>query len=572
MPRGGVFEATLFGQIDILYPRWYTRCQPRLLVVTDSSLSFEPASFFGLSRFVQAISQSPLAPLITLAHRGAHAPTVNIYNTNYPVLVNFKFDPAATAVTVANYDQIWMFGFDTGTLPAVEAKKIADFMNAGGGVFATGDHKTLGKAMGGQLPRIRHMRDWSNVTMGLEGNQTARDRIDTVVDPGSNATYEFDDQGDEFPQRIYPNYDVTFSSGVWTATLHALLRMPGAALNRTNATGFTNDIDCMPDHPHESVCFEVSGSVNAPAYNGTYNEAGIGNFQEFPNAASGGGRVGSRIIAYAVSGGRSVYNNGWKPPVNPRMFGIISAFDGHAASPYLGQTSRPGRIVCDSTWHHFVNVNIDGTSTGHTGLGSNSGLNFVPSAKLLKIYQYYRNALDWLQPQARIWCWWYPHLVWLRFHPALIEELVEVGGFKEPREFQALGRDALRILDEAYGSGRTADALATALRLDPATARLVDSPDAAAAIGADEAGGSIFTAHLVGKALAFVAQAIPADRPDQLEKAVKGQHERLERELPRIFAQAAGEAIADQIGQAEGRLRALIQLRSPPVKGGGKQG
>ena len=36
--------------------------------------------------------------------------------------------------------------------------------------------------------------------------------FDTVVDPGANGLYEFEDQSDAIPQRIYPNYDVCWSS------------------------------------------------------------------------------------------------------------------------------------------------------------------------------------------------------------------------------------------------------------------------------------------------------------------------------------------------------------------------
>lgn len=547
---------------------WFVRCRPRILVVTDGALSYHetgPTAHFGLSRFVQAISQSSLQPVITLAHRGASPSPMSIYGASYPVLANFKFDTAATAVTVANYDQIWMFGFDGGNLPAPEIQKIANFMNAGGGVFATGDHASLGRAMGGQLPRVRHMREWFSVPMGGEGGPIARDRIDTVVDPGIGGVYEFDDQADDIPQRIYPNYDVTWNVGVWTATLHPLLRLPGAPLNRTDNSGFVLDIDVLPDHPHESVCYEVSPASKAAELNGSYNVPGVTSFQEFPNAASGPGRIGSKIVAFGVSGGRSVQNGMWKPPVNPRMFGIVSAFDGHSAAPYSG-TARPGRIVCDSTWHHFVNINLDGTNSGRNGLGLGSGANFMPSIHLQKIYHYYKNVVDWLMPANRIWCWLWIHWVWLRYHPRLIEELVEVRRFTDPSDFEGLGRDALRVIDSAYGTGRAADAIATALRIDPATAQLADNVEAASALseGADR-----FVAFIAGKALAYVAETIPHDNPAEAEKLVGGErHERFEQALAKVVSQAAAEGLALRIERSENRLRCLTALRSVrPSKG-----
>lgn len=563
MPGAQILDKLVFDNVFLKYfwP-WFVRCRPRILVVTDGALNYYETGFpahFGLTRFVQAISQSSLQPLITLAHRSGSPSPVSIYGTSYPVLTAFKFDTAATAVTVANYDEIWMFGFDGGNLPAAEVQKIADFMNAGGGVFATGDHASLGQAMGGQLPRVRHMREWSSIPMGSETGPIARDRIDTIVDPGVGGVYDFDDQSDEIPQRIYPNYDVAWNVGTWTATLHPLLRLPGAPLNRTDSSGFVLDIDVLPDHAHESVCYEVSPTSKAAALNGAYNVAGVGSFQEFPSAASGPGRIGSKIVAFGVSGGRSVQNGVWKPPVNPRMFGIISAFDGHAGAPYAG-TARPGRIVCDSTWHHFVNINLDGTNSGRNALGLGSGVNFLPSIHLQKIYQYYKNIVDWLMPANRIWCWFWIHWVWLRFHPRLIEELVEVRKFKDPSDFEGLGRDALRVLDTAYGTGRGADAIATALRLDPATAPMADNVEAASALA--EAGDR-FVAFIAGKALAYVAQAIPHDDPVQAEKLAGGErHERFEQALAKVVSQAAAEGLAIQAQRAETRLRSLVSLRS----------
>jgi hypothetical protein len=572
-----------FGVGDVFFDwvlPWFVRCRPRILIVTDGALNYQasgPIAHFGLTRLVQAISQSTLQPIITLAHRGFSASPVNVYGPSFPVLTNFNFNTAATAITIANYDQIWMFGFDSGALPAAEVKRIADFMNAGGGVFSTGDHATLGRAMGGQLPRIRHMREWVSIPMGAEPQPVAvnapdpRNRIDTVVDPGLNQLYEFEDQSDEIPQRIYPNYDVTWpTSTSWSATLHALLRLPGAVINRTDNTGFVNDIDVLPDHPHESVCYAISATANPIAFNGMYNVASVGTFQEFPNAASGTGRIGSKIVAYGVSGGRSVLNNVWKPPVNPRMFGIISAFDGHAAAPYAPLTTRPGRIVCDSTWHHFVNINLDGTNTSNpprNGLGFGSGVNFMPSIPLQKIYNYYRNIVDWLQPANRILCWVLPHFLWLRFHPAMIEELVDVPRFKEPRDFEGLGLEAMRLIDSAYGAGTAADSLVAALRLDPATAAIADSPEAAAAMTGPDRDGNLFFAFIAGKALAYVADAIPPDRPDQLEKLVGGdRHERLEQALAQTVTKAAGEALGIQLERTEARLRTLTTLKTPRTK------
>ncbi len=89
-------------------------------------------------------------------------------NADFP---DFNF---ATSTNLLDFDVIWMIGDgglnDTQVPPIVEGTKppldaaqldaIANFMEQGGGVFAVGDHYSLGSAMCGQIPRVRVMRSW----------------------------------------------------------------------------------------------------------------------------------------------------------------------------------------------------------------------------------------------------------------------------------------------------------------------------------------------------------------------------------------------------------------------------
>ena len=69
--------------------------------------------------------------------------------------------------------------------------------------------------------------------------------------------------------------------------------------------------------------------------------------------------------------------------------------------------------MCDATWHHFININIninlDGTDAvaapgnDRNGL-RDSALNFTEDFH--QIAQYYRNVLDWPVPSNRRWCRW----------------------------------------------------------------------------------------------------------------------------------------------------------------------
>jgi hypothetical protein len=550
----------------------------RILIVADGRLNFSTGPF-GLSRCIAALLDHSPRPLITLAHRterpepGEAARTVaRIAGVDLVLFREFSFHDAAPAVTIGNYDQIWLFGILQGepaqALSSDEVATLCAFMNAGGGVFATGDHLNLGRAMGGELPRIRHMRDWSSIPMGAEGRPRAydpRNRIDTVIDPGANGLYQFDDQSDAVPQRIYPNYEVQWPERDrerfnWTAKIHPLLSL-GEAATRNDSTGFTNDMDVLPDHAHESVCLEVSPTANAEALNGRYTLHGQ-DFDEFPSSADGVGRVGSTIVAYAVSGGRSVAQGApWKPPVYPRMFGVISAFDGHSAQPYSG-INRPGRIVCDSTWHHFVNINIDGTGNSEDfgGLGKWVGDVWTPSADCLKIFEYYRNILKYLAPPEQQGRWLYYELLAIRFHPQMIEELMTLPAQDDAPAIENLGLAAIALLDRSHGRGTAVEAVRSALRLDASAHPLADLREGVLSGGDGLGRADWLAAYSLGKTLVDLAQEYSVDEPERFSHAMSVEQAPREKAAMRSLASAAVESVRLQALNLTERLERLSAL------------
>ncbi len=561
-------------------PWWFRKCKPRILVVTDGGLNYRSNSGFGLSRFIEAIahhSSSTLKPQVTLAHRNGHITPITIANVSYDVATGFNFANATPAVTLSHYDQVWLFGVSGSPISNAEVQVLSDFMNSGGGVFATGDHAALGSGMGARLPRIRHMREWNAVPMGLEALPLALERIDTVTNPGPDGAYQFEDQSDDIPQRIFPNYSVTGPGfGNWTATIHPVLRLPGAMATRDTsaanfATGsglqhnshfFSNDMDCLPDHPHESECYEVSTTTNANELNGTFNLAGL-NFAEFPAKASGGGKVGSEILAFAVSGGRTVWNGAWKPPVRPRMFGAMSGFDGHLANPLPGKAARPGRIMCDATWHHFVNVNLDGIGSSRQGLGSWAGNVFSPSPALLKIYKYYQNMVSWLQPSNRVWCRYviYVHHVLVRSDIA--EEFFDIQGIKDPREVTALGLALASQIDREFGAGAAFELVRSGLnevRGGQEIAQLLGTHEAK--LSPDDA------ANIFGFTLGQIAKSIIPKMPLNVDEKFEesGRSEKLHEDLESIvqkkissFAKEAVEIQMKAISDQSRRSRAALK-------------
>jgi hypothetical protein len=102
---------------------------------------------------------------------------------------------------------------------------------------------------------------------------------------------------------------------------------------------------------------------------------------------------------------------GPKLGLTPKIFGAIAAYD--------GQRAQVGRVVTDATWHHFVNINIDGTESGLPGLVETGG---ADSDALVRIRRYYVNLATWLMPRSTRRC--------LRF-PLFIQELQRFPLFEE---------------------------------------------------------------------------------------------------------------------------------------------
>lgn len=300
------------------------------------------------------------------------SPAVNPSPGPYdPKYTGFRFDQPGFDINT--YDQVWFFGFHPGNdngldtnitlakftpLSNPELKIIAEWMDAGGGVFATGDHDYLGASMCYRIPRVRTMRKWTNA-QGVPPIETAT-RYDTnqpaTVGQKTSAEYmPFDVQGDSVPQPIevvqYPLWD-RFPF-LQSYAPHPIL---------CTRTGI---IDVFPDHPHEGeVIAEDEVELDSPLGIAGYSEV------EYPGGA---GRPTPKVIAY----GRSTHlqTNRRKGLLNPKRFGLIGTYDGDPVGI--------GRVVVDSTWHHWFSENLVGFEAANP-----------PVMALMK--QYFRNVALWL--------------------------------------------------------------------------------------------------------------------------------------------------------------------------------
>ena len=391
-------------QPELVYP-WWRRCTVKVLVVTDGGLNFGEGDF-GLSTFVRVLKND--APFrvrfeITLAHirNVTDAQMLSAEAGIARRIKEFRFDNA-DHFTAEMYDQVWLFGIETTyagmpgrgqVLAPAEIAEVHAHMQRGGGLFATGDHGFLGRALCGGLPRVRNMRHWGdfpNANNATNEVSMAGPRRNDTNQIGHDADSSFSDQSDDVPQAL----DLLLYSTRIGAFTRA--RYPHPIL-----CGRTGRIDEFPDHPHEGECREPDDPTLA-----------FGGADEYP-VDGAGTRIVPDVIAFSrVPSGNNA--RGSKQATATHTFGAISAYDGHRAGP--------GRVVCDATWHHFVNVNLIGVLEGgqfdefnvpgedaskHDGfLSSASGL-----AAFDRIKNYYTNIGVWISPPARHACfnlftWW----------------------------------------------------------------------------------------------------------------------------------------------------------------------
>ena len=322
--------------------RWFLRCRVNILIVTDSSSGGFGSAGFHLGEILNVLGSDPWSWVqfhVTKAHRGV--------DPAGDVIDNFRFNTH----DLSGYSQIWLFGIERSANPlsAAELRALSEFMEAGGGVFATGDHEDLGRAMCAEVPRVRSMRRWYYPNAGPNGepvapSQSGSDRHDTVILPGN--------QSDQVPQPIRPRY--------YTRRANTILkeyRYPHPVL-----CGPDGVITYLPDHMHEGLC-EVPSNLSQ-----TYTFDGL-SVKEYPDTTDGHANP-PEVIAWATT--RNTDGD---------EFGVLAAWDGH-------RSGGRGRVLVDATWHHWFNINL-------TGFVANAG-DPVVGPKWQSIQAYFRNVALWL--------------------------------------------------------------------------------------------------------------------------------------------------------------------------------
>jgi hypothetical protein len=386
----------------------------------ESDPTFGPDAWFTLSHLINTLRNSP-SPTFTVdtASRGFNAAG------NFPAsITNTVPDPDATiagpfhfddpSINLAVYDEIWLFGDEgydgeaigppdpatgePGGLTDSELAAITNFMQAGGGLFAVGDHDGLGSGMSGRIPRLRYMRRWySTFDTSLKippgaatnwpgGGTTRQDTLQKGATDVGN-TFFFDDQSDDIPQPLtvlVPSHPVV--------------------------QGATGVLTVYPDHMHEGEVIATTGAqlTQTFATDATLSFAGPG-FTEFPfigayqaspvvlaqsSAGSGGGLPGH---VTEVPSGMNPEDVACENKNFSADGSICEVRTNNTLAAYDGATVNVGRIVTDSSFHHFLDLNLLGDPCSLVP-AKKQGFNASVSgqAHLNEISAFYVNMATWL--------------------------------------------------------------------------------------------------------------------------------------------------------------------------------
>lgn len=414
-------------------------------MVADGALDFGEGAF-GLSELVNAALGTRGRPweelIITTAHRSDTEVVAQIKG--------FRFDAAPHNIpfSIEHYDQVWLFGHVGQDPPGAdppnelsqrELRLLAEFMEAGGGVFATGDHEDMGFALCARVPRVRSMRKWfwleplpPDTPRAPSGSKT--DRLDTLRegrDPGFQST----DQSDDVPQEIRPRFFK--GPGDVTSYPHPLLCLSG-----------DKAIKITPDHPHEGECVVPTKLTESFAFDGAEPA------DEYPPLPGSDERLAPTLVAISSSAAGFLKDK-MKPPVDPRCFYTIVAYDGHCVS--AGEDGHyVGRVVTDATWHHFINLNLKGFR--------DAAGNPTPEYEVIK--QYFRNIAAWLSPKEKQLWRCLNLLVGIRYTYPLIEEVRRPPAMSLT-DLLAVGSKTVAAVSEIFTSGEARECTLTLLGLLP---------------------------------------------------------------------------------------------------------
>ncbi len=378
---------------DVRFPWWRRPAKVKVLMYADGGVHLDGGSFRGLQYVHQLMTSRAYSYVdfdVDFVHRDGTDPTATI--------------PGAKKLTdldiLNKYDEIFFFGAaSSGDLDAAEHTLLEQFMAAPkfGGVLVTGDHANMGKRLAGQIKRAGPMRRYPAPPSSPPGWNTT-----LVEGPDANTTFDFSEQSDDTPQSLrYRRY------GLNSIALLQRRHRPHPVL-----CGPDGPITVLADHQHEG---EAMAPSVAPGDAAWPTKAG---HQERPE-----------VIAWGRIKDPAATKHG-------EEIGVLSAYNGHNVDV--------GRILADSTWHHWFDINLTGDDPAPSVY---AGFDATPSgqAVLKQLDAFFLNVGVWLAPPARQTemrnaAWW--SILW----DSAVVELPEKAPmwFFGDQAIDALGRRASR--------------------------------------------------------------------------------------------------------------------------------
>lgn len=319
----------------------------KILLYTDAPIHVvkESVGRFGLGRMIQQLkAHAPAFADLCIKWEGRYSLDSERADNKINVVLKRELEQ-----TGEPFDEIWVFGVHQinrksfnlrvrgGTpeseLDAAEIDALREWMDGGGGVLITGDHADerpadatpkapdprfpdrfrnaqflgLGRALGRNIPRAGLMRDW-------EGPPTSREKDSNNTQILTSTDFETSEgssffQRDRIPQQLILQ---TFDELGFPSTNgkpHPLFfYRPG------------HSIRLFPDHLHEGQV-TVSRGRNDDVWP-------TKPFKPMP-----------QVIAFGTD------------KRNGKRIKLLAAYDGDGVGV--------GRIVADSSWHHYFNINLD---------------------------------------------------------------------------------------------------------------------------------------------------------------------------------------------------------------------
>lgn len=263
-----------------------------------------------------------------------------------------------TSDFLCQYDELWVLAFNNARESPFELNKdevdaLFEWMNKGGGLMVAGDHAAgfcdtgnpqtfgaHGRSLGEPMKRAGQLRKWVGPPTACTDKPLAdRDNYNTCEGSDPEELDLIESQSDANPAKLLQLRGVPHS-------LFIINETKGAAINLINR---------FPDHPHESQLLELT----------TLDD-------DWP--------PGSPLPVTAAKARDKRF------PAEQRDYPLVIAWDG---------PGQYGRIVADSSFHHYLNINL-------AGIPDRDASGFpVPKSALDQIGNFYRNLALWLVPRDK---------------------------------------------------------------------------------------------------------------------------------------------------------------------------